>query len=402
MNEQHFTDTEHRDTGWDAPVAVAERPDSPPPVEPPATDATTVPEPKARLGWRQYVAVGAVAAAASAAVAVPLTLDSNTRAVAPASQGDPQDSTVDAEAGESLTAAIAAQVGPSVVRLDVSGQRGSGSGSGVIYTSDGYVITNAHVVAPAGNAGRVSVTLPDGQRLPAEVVGADPTSDIAVVKVEATDLPVPAFSEGEPAVGEAAIAIGSPFGLDGSVTAGVVSALNRTVNAANSPLVDMIQTDAAINPGNSGGALVNGQGQVMGINTAIFSAGGGNDGIGFAIPIDTARSIVDQLIETGEVQHAFLGVQGQTVDPEVAELYGLPVAEGAVIAHVAPGTPAEEAGLNRGDIVVAVSGTEIESMEELAGVIRRHQPGDVVELIVIRNGEETELQVTLEATPNPN
>ncbi|MDX1657204.1 MAG: trypsin-like peptidase domain-containing protein [Nitriliruptorales bacterium] len=381
---------EHAPAAGSAPTADAERgataPRPPTPQSPPDEAVTT------RLGWRQYAAVALVAGLASAGVAVPVSLAGD----ADADPAATQPASVTFDAGESLTAAIAAQVGPSVARLDVSGPRGTGSGSAVVYTSDGYLLTNAHVVESARD---VAATLPDGQRLDAEIVGTDPTSDIAVVKVDAADLPVPAFATGEPAVGDTAVAIGSPFGLDGSVTAGVVSALNRTVASPGSPLVDMIQTDAAINPGNSGGALVNGDGAVMGINTAIVSAGGGNDGIGFAIPIDTARSIADQLIETGEVQHAFLGVQGQTVEPEVAELYGLPVSEGAVIAEVVEGTPAHDAGLNRGDIVVAVDGEEIESMEQLAGVIRTHRPGDTVELTVIRDGDELELRVTLDTRP---
>ena len=393
MSENEYRNDDHRTVGA-APAAVAERPD-PAPSPPPSRD-TPVPTGAARLGWRQYVAVAAVAGLASAGVAVPVSLGLSTDPDAGADASTAQEAAVTFDADEPLTAAIAAQVGPSVARLDVRGPRGTGSGSAVVYTSDGYLLTNAHVVE---GARQIAATLPDGQRLDGEIVGTDPTSDIAVVKVDASDLPVPAFADGEPAVGETAVAIGSPFGLDGSVTAGVVSALNRTVASPGSPLVDMIQTDAAINPGNSGGALVNGAAAVMGINTAIVSAGGGNDGIGFAIPIDTARSIADQLIATGEVEHAFLGVQGQTVEPEVAELYGLPVSEGAVIAGIGEGTPADEAGLNRGDIVVAVDGEEIASMEQLAGVVRNHRPGDVVELTVIRSGDELELQVTLGARP---
>lgn len=366
--------------------------------DPTTYEPTTTDDRSRGLPLRSYVAVAAVAALTSAGVAVPLTLlddepaaTAGTDATAPA----PAAGSIEGiEAGDSLVSAIAAQVGPSVVRIDVPNK---GAGSGVVYSSDGRIITNAHVV---GQATTVSVTLPDGERYEGEVLGADPTSDIAVVDIGATDLPVPTFAESGSRVGDTAIAIGSPFGLDGSVTAGVVSALNRTFTTPNGPQVDMIQTDAAINPGNSGGALVNGRGEIIGINTAIFSRGGDNAGIGFAIPVETARAIADQLIEHGEVQHAFLGIQGQTVDPQVAELYGLPVSAGAVVAAVVEGTPAAEAGLQRGDIITALGGRDITSMEMLAGLIQRHQPGDTVELTVHRGGEELALEVTLRARPD--
>lgn len=352
------------------------------------------------LPLRSYVAVAAVAALASAAVVVPTVLTEDDAALsgsaAPPVTERLEEGSVDA--GGSLVAAIAARVSPSVVRIDVASNGiGQGSGSGVLYSSDGHVITNAHVVQDAPT---VTVTLPDGQRFDGEVLGTDPVSDIAVVDIDGTDLPVPAYGAGDVRVGETAIAIGSPFGLDGSVTAGVVSALNRTVTTRQGPQVDMIQTDAAINPGNSGGALVNGRGEIIGINTAIFSQGGDNAGIGFAIPVETARAIADQIIENGEVRHAFLGIQGQTVDRQVAELYGLPVSQGAVVAAVVEGTPAAEAGLQRGDIIVAMDGREIRSMPELAGLIQRQQPGDTVEMTVRRGGEELTLDVTLQARPD--
>lgn len=348
------------------------------------------------LPLRSYMAVAAIAALASAGVAVPVTLLSDEDPPATSGAAGTAEAPAvsdDIGAGDSLVSAIAGQVGPSVVRIDVGNQ---GAGSGVIYSADGHIVTNAHVV---GGARTVAVTLPDGERYEGEVLGADSMSDIAVVDIEATDLPVPAYSDGELEVGETAIAIGSPFGLDGSVTAGVVSAKNRTFTTPNGPQVDMIQTDAAINPGNSGGALVNGRGEVIGINTAIFSRGGDNAGIGFAVPVETARAIADQIIETGEVQHAFLGIRGQTVDPQVAELYGLPVSQGAVIAQVVDGTPAAGAGLQRGDIVTALGDREISSMEMLAGLIHRHQPGETVSLTVVRDGEELTLEVTLDERP---
>ncbi|MBW3657517.1 MAG: trypsin-like peptidase domain-containing protein [Actinobacteria bacterium] len=353
-----------------------------------------------RLGWRDYVAVAAVAGVTSALVAVPLARTDGTTAVdAPVASGATTErAPLDVPSGSSLVAAIADRVSPAVVRIDVQAQGGRGSGSGVIYSQDGMVITNAHVVQ---GAGEVAVTLPDGKRHVAEVLGADPRSDIAVLDVDATGLPVPAFADATPGVGDDAIAIGSPFGLDGSVTAGIVSAVNRTVSSPRAPLVDMIQTDAAINPGNSGGALVNAAGEVIGINTAILSGGGGgNDGIGFAIPIGTATAIADELIEFGEVRHAFLGITGADVAPDVAELYNLPVDAGAVVTSVGPDTPAAAAGLQRGDIVTAIDGDEVRSMQELAGRIQRFSPDDTVTLTVARGQETLEIEVTLAEQPD--
>ena len=374
--------------------------------EPPSSPAPAAgpggPPPALRLGWRQYLAVAAVSATAAAAVAVPVSLADND----PAPVTTPAVAQADTDAtgaldGASAPAAgsiadIAAQVTPSVVRIDARSARGAGSGSGVVYRADGYIVTNNHVVA---NAQSVSVTLPDGKEYAAEVVGTDPVSDLAVVRVDATDLPVATFATDTPAIGDSTIAIGSPFGLDGSVTAGIVSALNRSVTAQGAPLVDLIQTDAAINPGNSGGALVDGTGAVIGINTVIATSGGGSDGIGFAIPVATVTSVADQIIDQGSVAHAYLGVRGQTVDPQVSQMYGLGVDRGAVIAQVEDGSPAAEAGLQRGDIVTAIGDTPVTSFEELAGRIQRQPVGDTVTLTVVRNGQERQVDVTLAERP---
>jgi S1-C subfamily serine protease len=384
---------------WSAPdpETRASGPTPPPPADPASHTA-----PRPGLGWRQYLAVAAVAGITSAAVAVPLAssgADPAPRGQETAADPDTTTSaapTQDLPSDTSLVPAIAARVSPSVVRLDVAGASGRGSGSGVVLTEDGYILTNHHVVRQAQQVG---VTTADGQDYTAEVVGGDPTSDIAVVKVDASGLPVPSFADEEPVPGDLAIAIGSPFGLDGSVTSGIVSALNRTVPGPDVTLIDMIQTDAAINPGNSGGALVNGRGQIIGINTAIFSAAGDSAGIGFATPVSTARTVAEQLIETGEVRSAFLGIQGQTVDPQIAELYDLPAASGAVVAEVVPDTPAAEAGLQRGDIITGIDGREITSMNELAALIRRQQPDDSVTLTVLRGGEELTIDVTLRERP---
>jgi S1-C subfamily serine protease len=360
--------------------------------------ATTLPPPpvtgadgrRRAGGWRPVLAAALVAAVVSAGVAVPVTR---------ASMGDaaatPAPVRIDADA--SPIAAIAAAVGPSVARVEVAGAGGRGEGSAVIYREDGYLLTNHHVVA---NARRVSVVLPDGSSHDGQVVGTDQSSDLAVLRIGATDLPVPAFASSLPEVGDEAVAIGSPFGLEGSVTAGIISALDRTVSTPGAPLVGMLQTDASINPGNSGGALVNGAAEVVGINTAILSPTGTNNGIGFAIPIQTATAIADQLIADGTVRHAFLGVNGQTIDPEVSALYGLAAERGAVLVEIVPGSPAEGAGLQRGDIVIAVDDAPVTSMPELAGRLQQHRPGDEVTLQIVRAGEERDVTVRLAERPD--
>ncbi|HEX2026415.1 MAG TPA: trypsin-like peptidase domain-containing protein [Nitriliruptorales bacterium] len=356
--------------------------------------------PRARGGWRPVAAAAVVAAVVSAGVALPIaraTVETSEEQPATATAPDSGQVRPPAAAGERTSIAdIAAAVSPSVVRVDVAGRGGRGSGSGVIMRADGLILTNAHVV---GDASRVQVTLADGSVHDGEVVGADPASDVAVVRIDADDLPAPRFAADEPRVGDTAVAIGSPFGLDETVTAGVVSALHRTLEAPGIALTDLIQTDAAINPGNSGGALVDGDGQVIGVNTAILSPSGANNGIGFAIPIDTALGVAEQLAQTGTVAHAFLGVQGQTVDPAVAELYGLPVTRGAVLVDVQDGTPAARAGLRRGDIVVALDDRTIRSMAELAGAVRGHRPGDDVTVTYHRGGERRTATVTLGERP---
>ena len=365
--------------------------------------------PKARAGWRAVVVAALVAAVVSAAVTAGLdgwltglpdaeeaaaeqALDATGEQAAPAPVAETGSGQV------TDVVAVSEAVSPSVVNIDVANAQGQGSGSGVIIRADGHILTNNHVIE---GATAVEVTLPNGGQLEAEVVGADPSSDLAVVKVDSdTDLPVPTFAERAPRTGETAIAVGSPFGLEGTVTAGVVSALNRSLPGEQAPLVDMIQTDAAINPGNSGGALANGDGEIIGINTAILSPTGSNDGIGFAIPIMTALPVAEQLIDQGFVEHAQLGVRGQDVDPAVAELYSLGADEGALIVEVVPGSSADEAGIQRGDIVTAIDGETVDSMATLAGRIRAHEPDDTVEITVVRGDDEETLTVTLGRAPS--
>ena len=348
--------------------------------------ATLVAAPLAFFAGRQAASAVAADVAPPAAPAAPATAAAREHDIA-------ADSTRPASGD---VAAVAEAVSPSVVKIDVASGFAQGSGSGVIIRADGYVVTNAHVVQ---DARQVSVTLPSGDVVDAEVVGADPSTDLAVVRIETdADLPAARISTETPRVGELAVAIGAPFGLEGSVTSGVVSALGRTL-PGQAPLVDMIQTDAAINPGNSGGALANGRGEVIGINTAILSPSRSNDGVGFAIPMSQAMPIAQQLIEQGFVEHAQLGVSGQDVDPQVAELYDLTTREGAVVVEVLPGSAADEAGLQRGDIITAVDGDPVGSVVELAGRVRTHRPGDEIELTVVRDGREQRLTATLDAAP---
>ncbi|HJT36810.1 MAG TPA: trypsin-like peptidase domain-containing protein [Actinomycetota bacterium] len=290
-------------------------------------------------------------------------------------------------------ASVARAVMPSIVRVDVSGSSGpfgqstSGTGSGVIYTSDGYIITNNHVIDGASS---ITVTLSTGQQLPATLVGtAAPGDDIAVIKINKSGLtPATLGSTSDLSVGDLAVAIGSPFGLQGTVTAGVISALHRNIDLGQGEnLTDAIQTDAPINPGNSGGALADGQGDVIGINTAILGGSGGNVGVGFAIPISVAKRDADQIIKTGKAQRPFLGISGDNA----------PNSGGALIQSVVSGGPADRAGLRIGDVIIAVNGTQISSFDDLISALSTHQPGQQVQIGYLRAGTHHTATVTLSA-----
>ncbi len=327
------------------------------------------------------------------------------REEAPAPAGIPEDEPV---------ARVAAAVSPSVVQVNVEvsqqtplgTQQGEGLGSGVIYRQDGYIITNAHVVRGASD---VEVVFADGSTEPAEVVGADPNSEIAVLKVDRENLPAASFKTDEPPiVGQLAVAIGSPAGFEATVTSGIVSAVGRDFppeltggdDQARQALSDLIQTDAAISPGNSGGALVDRNGNIIGINVAYLPPSEtGAVNLGFAVPADTAVSIADQLIETGEVNIPYLGVGTIPLTPEVAEQFGLSVESGQLVDSVRPGSGAEEAGVRRGDVITAIGGEEVASYGDLLGTLRDYQPGDTVDLTIVRDGDERTLDVTLGERP---
>jgi S1-C subfamily serine protease len=352
--------------------------------------------PHAGWGWRSLVAfvVGGLLAGSGFAVA---QLDRDDDAVVEASAIEPASipaTTVPSRAPDPVAPApldpsaeaaafVADTLGPSVVQVETD----IGVGSGVVF-DDGVIITNHHVVE---GASRIRVQLKDGRRLAAEILGSEANVDIAVVSVgEGIDLPVAPLATGEVLrVGQVAIAIGSPFQLQQTVTEGIVSAVNRPVPTGN-VYTAMIQTDAPINPGNSGGALADRQGRVIGINTAIQTDGSSNvnAGIGFAIPIDTAVSVADRIVAGIPIQAGFLGVAGgQSIDG----------AAGVQITSITEGSAADEAGLMIGDLILSIDGAPVTAFEELAGLVVARAPGETIELQVVRNGEPLIIEVTLGA-----
>src|SRR5580704_1027881 len=264
-----------------------------------------------------------------------------------------------------------------------------GAGSGFIVSADGYILTNTHVVA---NADEVTVRLTDRREFPAKVIGADERTDVAVIKISASNLPI--VKLGDPSLlkpGQWVLAIGSPFGFENSATAGIISATSRSIPGENA--VPFIQTDVAVNPGNSGGPLFNMNGEVIGINSQIFSRTGGFMGVSFAIPIDVARNVEEQLIKTGRVVRGRIGVTIQDVNAQLAESFGLDRPRGALVAFVEKDGPAAHAGLAAGDVILAVGGRLIERYGELSGAIAAMKPGADAQLAVWRNGREQSINV---------
>ena len=290
------------------------------------------------------------------------------------------------------------------------------SGSGFVIDDEGHVMTNAHVV---DGAEQIEVTLGDDEEsYDAALVGQDDSTDIAVLEIDAPADALEPLALGDSSgldVGDPVVAIGNPFGLDRTVTAGIVSALQRQISAPNGfTISDVIQTDAPINPGNSGGPLLDGSGEVVGVNSQIESNGQGNVGIGFAVPIDTAREIAQQLIESGEVKHAFLGITGADLEPDVAEALNLEAGSGALVQDVVPGSPADEAGIQAGDavvtvdgrriraggdLIVAVDGEPVAGIEGVIAAVDSHAPGDEIELTLVRGDDERTETVTLDERP---
>ena len=277
-------------------------------------------------------------------------------------------------------------------------QQASSLGSGVIVSTDGLVLTNHHVVESADD---IEVLLTDGRRAKAKVVGSDPETDLAVLRLELQGLPAIVFGNAETArVGDIVLAVGNPFGVGQTVTMGIVSALGRNQLGINT-FENFIQTDAAINPGNSGGALVDTEGRLLGINTAIYSRSGGSLGIGFAIPASTVRQVMDQIVASGSVTRGYIGVEPQDVTPELAEAFKLPRKEGTIIAGVMRGGPADKAGVKVGDILVAVEGKPVTNTANMLSTIAQIKPGDVATFRFVREGKEFDLPVTVGKRPKP-
>jgi len=269
-------------------------------------------------------------------------------------------------------------------------------GTGFIISADGYVVTNNHVV---DGADEVIVKMRDGTEHEAKIIGTDPKLDVALLKINAKGLKTVRIGNSEALrVGDWVVAIGNPFGLSQTVTAGIVSAKGRVIGSG--PYDDFIQTDAAINPGNSGGPLFNAQGDVVGINTAIYSRSGGNNGIGFAIPINLAKPILDELKEKGHVTRARLGVHIADIDKETAEALGLKTREGALVPQVEAGSAADRAGIRAGDVIVSIDGTPVRKAHDLPIRVARHAPGDKVKIGIIRDGKLSTVTVVVEAMPD--
>jgi S1-C subfamily serine protease len=271
-----------------------------------------------------------------------------------------------------------------------------GVGSGVVIDEKGYILTNNHVI---DDAERLKVTLTDGRVLRGRVVGSDEMTDLAVIKVEA-EQPLPAAELGNSddlKAGQIVMAIGNPFGLTGgpAVTAGIVSSLNRSIQA-RSGVLELIQTDAAINPGNSGGPLVNTKGEVIAINTANMPYA---QGIGFAVPVNTAKSILKELIEKGRVMRPWIGVASMKVTPQLARYYGLPASEGALVAKVEPYSPADDAGLRKGDIIEGIDGSRVEDPSQIATQVRKKQVNDKLTLSVNRYGRQIQVPIQVDQRP---
>ncbi|UEP48546.1 Do family serine endopeptidase [Burkholderia ambifaria] len=271
-------------------------------------------------------------------------------------------------------------------------------GSGVIVSPEGYILTNQHVV---DGADQIEVALADGRTATAKVIGSDPETDLAVLKINMTNLPTITLGRSDQSrVGDVVLAIGNPFGVGQTVTMGIISALGRNHLGINT-FENFIQTDAPINPGNSGGALVDVNGNLLGINTAIYSRSGGSLGIGFAIPVSTARTVLESIITTGSVTRGWIGVEPQDVTPEIAESFGLQQKTGAIVAGVLQGGPADKAGIKPGDILVSVNGDEITDTTKLLNTVAQIKPGTSTKVHVVRKGKEFDVNVVIGKRPPP-
>ena len=393
-----------RGAGWQAASAWTSRPQH----------VTAAAEPRRGLGAVPIIVIAVVAGLLSGALSAIVVANMTRDPVAPtgevaASADADQVSDVRIDESSAVIEAVD-QVTPAVVTIQSSGGgllgSGSGTGSGFIYDADGWILTNRHVVE---DAAELVVVLNDGRQFPGEVYGIDTLTDLAIVKIDAGGLPVARIGTSahlEP--GQVAIAIGNPLGYENTVTAGVVSGLGRRITASDATqtsaetLNNLIQTDAAINPGNSGGPLVNSAGQVIGVNTAVSTNA---QGLGFAIPIDVAKPIMEQALAGEKLTRPWIGVYYVPVDPAIAAEQDLPVEYGALISSsgggnpVFPGSPAERAGLQAGDIIVSVDGQQLSADSDLSTLILPHAPGDTISLRVLRANSTREVEVTLGELP---
>jgi putative serine protease PepD len=308
---------------------------------------------------------------------------------------------------------VASKVLPTIVTVSIRNGAASGVGSGEIISKDGYIVTNNHVISAAANAGTISVLYSSGESADAKLVGRDPASDLAVLKVSSST-PLPTITLGASknvVVGEPVVALGAPLGLSGSVTAGIVSALDRDVpvpsdNDTTAVLAGAIQTDAAINPGNSGGALVDCSGHLIGINTAIATVpneagqgGGGSVGIGFAVPIDLANSIVKQIIDTGHASYPYFGASIAPIPSSAADRFD--VTDGVYVVSVVPGGPVAQAGIKAGDVITTIDGLPAARSDVLTRVTLTKKPGDVIKVDYVRGNAKHSTSVTLGSAPAP-
>ncbi|MFE5702110.1 S1C family serine protease [Rhodococcus koreensis] len=291
--------------------------------------------------------------------------------------------------------ALVRQVEASVVTV----LTGSGVGSGIVYKTDGTIVTNAHVVE---GARQVSVAFADGQQVAANVRAVDRVADVAVLHADRADLTAATFETALPEVGALAVVMGSPLGFEDTVTSGIISGLHRQIPGSAStgaPLVDLIQTDAAISPGNSGGALIDGQGRVVGMSQAYIPPAAGAVALGFAIPAADVVDVADQLLASGTAQHAYVGIQPGTLTPQIAEQLAVDRTSGVVVLEVVPLGPAATAGIRPGDVITAVNGHDTESAEDFIAALRAVDPGDRVDLTVLRGGETQQISVTVTDRP---
>jgi S1-C subfamily serine protease len=303
----------------------------------------------------------------------------------------PTGSTAPAAVAGADIPALVRQVEPSVVTVLTQ----NGLGSGIVYKDDGTIVTNAHVVA---GVQEVTVALADGQQVPGKVRATDKVSDLAVIQANRNGLPAATFQKPLPQVGELAVVMGSPLGFEATVTSGIISGLHRQIPGSAStgaPLVDLIQTDAAISPGNSGGAVLDAQGEVVGMSVAYIPPAAGAVSLGFAIPAATVVDVADQLLATGTARHAYIGIQPATLTPEIARLLGINRTSGVVVMQVETPSPAAEAGIQPGDIITSLNGRETATAEELIAALRSTKPGDRVQLTVLRGANTQQITVTV-------